>query len=63
MKSNPSLRQEQLLKYCSYILLHSTVNYIQHFNPSRLLTVLTEDCSIGKSVESPAQYRSDLLIA
>ena len=54
---------EPLQKFCSYILLHSTVNYIQEFNPSRLVTVLIKDCSIAESVESPVQYRSDLLIA
>ena len=54
---------ESLLKCCSYILLHSTVNYIQHFNRSQLLTVLIKDISMAKSVKSLAQYRSDLLIA
>ena len=54
---------ESLLEYCSYILLHSAVNYIQHFNHSQLLTVLIKDFSIPKSVKSLAQYQSDLLIA
>ena len=41
---------ESLLKVCSYILLHSTVIYIQLFNALQLLTVLIKDYSIVTSV-------------
>ena len=53
---------ESFLEFCCYILLHSTVDYIQHFNPAQLFTVFIKDCSIAKSVEIPAQYRSDILV-